>query len=110
MAPARGHARALHRDNSYYDDAQRRKRSQVVLFLMENSSALSLPARRHMRWLKARSARFDRTPYEGWAAYAKGNARLFMQHWTQRLSAATMRGDARRALNALRSCAMRFSS
>ena len=78
-------------------------------FLMETSSVLSPPARRHVRWLKSRSARFDRTLYEGWAANARGNARPFVQHWTQRLSAAAMRGDARRALNALRSCAMRLS-
>ena len=70
-----------------YDDAQRRKRNHVVLFLLELSSALSPPAYRHVRWLKARSKRRDTTEYEGWAARAKASSRPFVQHWTQRLSA-----------------------
>ena len=92
-----------------YDDAQRRKRNHVVLFLIEASSALSPPAYRHVRWLKARSKRRDTTEYEGWATRAKADSQPFVQHWTQRLSAAVIRGDARRAHNALRACAVRFS-
>ena len=53
--------------------------------------------------------RADRTCYEGWAARTDGTARPFIQHWTQRLSAAAVMGDARRALNALRACAVRFA-
>ena len=74
---------------------------------------MSPPAKRHLRWLHKRAKRnngnADRTHYEGWAARTRGTARPFMQHWTQRLSAATVMGDARRALNALRACAVRFS-
>ena len=47
------------------------------------------------RWLKARATRRDLTEYESWRA--KG----FMVYWTQRISAAVVTGDARRALNAL---------
>ena len=96
-----------------YDDAIRRKRNVVVLFLIEITGAMSPPAKRHLRWLHKRAKRnngnADRTHYEGWAARTRGTARPFMQHWTQRLSAATVMGDARRALNALRACAVRFS-
>ena len=70
-----------------YDDAQRRKRNHVVLFLIEASSALSPPACRHVRWLKARSKRRDTTEYEGWATRARADSQPFVQHWTQRLSA-----------------------
>ena len=80
---------------------------------MEITGAISPPAKRHLRWLHKRAKRndgkADRTHYEGWAARTRGTARPFMQHWTQRLSAATVMGDARRALNALRACAVRFS-
>ena len=96
-----------------YDDAQRRKRNKVILFLMEITGALSPTAKSHLRWLHARAkrndGRADRTCYEGWAARTDGTARPFIQHWTQRLSAAAVMGDARRALNALRACAVRFA-
>jgi hypothetical protein len=96
-----------------YDDAQRRKRNELVLFLMETSGALSPPAKKHLRWLHRRSkgdpGSTDRTPYDGWAVGGEGR-RPFVQYWTRRLSAAVVSGDARRTLNALRACAVRSSS
>ena len=80
---------------------------------MENSGGIARPSKSHVRWLHGRSkrngGRNDRTQYEGWAARTRGHAKPFVQHWTQRLSAAVVMGDARRALNALRACAVRFS-
>ena len=76
-------------------DALANKRSTVVLFLVELSGALSPPAKRHLRWLAARAKRRDRTPYESWAAST------FMSYWLQRISAAIVGGDARRAFTAI---------
>ena len=87
-----------------YDDAQRKKHNELVLFLMETSGALSPPARRHLRWLHRRSKGIDRTPYDNPAARGRGG-KPFVQYWTQRLSAAVVAGDARRALNAISACA-----
>ena len=78
-----------------YHDALANKRSTVVLFLVELSGALSPPAKRHLRWLAARAKRRDRTPYESWAAAS------FMSYWLQRISAAIVGGDARRAFTAI---------
>ena len=66
-----------------------------MLFLAETFGGLAPPAIAHMHWLVARSKRVDRTTYESWAAPS------FLTHWTQRLSAAIIGGDARRALNAI---------
>ena len=63
----------------------------------------------HLRWLKARSKQRDRTEYTGWAADTRKTSRPFMEHWMQRISTATVRGNARRALNALSALAFRFS-
>ena len=92
-----------------YRDALVAKRNQVVLFLMETTGALSPPAYRHLRWLHARSKARDRTHYTGWAADARASARPFMMHWTQRISTAAVRGNARRALNAIRALEFRHS-
>ena len=78
-----------------YHDALVNKGSSVVLFLAELSGALSQPAKRHMRWLAARAKLRDRTPYETWTAGS------FMAYWLQRLAAAIVGGDARRAFSAL---------
>ena len=78
-----------------YHDALANKGSTVVLFLVELSGALSPPAKRHLRWLAARAKLRDRTPYESWAASS------FMAYWLQRLAAAIVGGDARRAFSAL---------
>ena len=53
--------------------------------------------RRHLRWLHRRSKGIDRTPYDNPAACG-GGGKPFVQYWTQRLSAAVVAGDARRAL------------
>ena len=90
------------------DDAQRKKHNELVLFLMETSGALSPPARRHLRWLHRRSKGIDRTPYDSLATRG-GGGKPFVQYWTQRLSAAVVAGDARRALNAISACAVRSS-
>ena len=50
-----------------------------------------------------------RTEYTGWAADTRKTSRPFMEHWMQRISTATVRGNARRALNALSALAFRFS-
>ena len=92
--PSRGNGAVTARKGDY-DDALRRKRNAVILFLVELSGALSPPAKRHLRWLAARAKRRDTTPYESWAAAA------FMAYWIQRLSAAIVGGDARRGLTAL---------
>ena len=78
-----------------YHDALHVKRNMVALILLETFGGFSRPAVKHLRWLKARAARRDLTEYESWRA--KG----FMVYWTQRISAAVVTGDARRALNAL---------
>ena len=78
-----------------YHDALANKASTVILFLVELSGALSPPAKRHLRWLAARAKLRDRTPYESWAASS------FMAYWLQRLAAAIVGGDARRAFSAL---------
>ena len=57
----------------------------------------------------ARSKRRDNTEYTGWAADTRKEGRPFMEHWTRRLSTAVVRGNARRALNALASLAFRLS-
>ena len=92
-----------------YDDAQRVKRNTLVLFLMETTGAFSQLAYDHLRWLKARSKQRDRTEYTGWAADKRTKGRPFMEHWTRRISTAVVRGNARRALNALASLAFRLS-
>jgi hypothetical protein len=92
-----------------YHDAQHVKRNKVVLFLMETTGAYAQPAYDHLRWLKARSKQRDRTEYTGWAADTRKTSRPFMEHWMQRISTATVRGNARRALNALSALAFRFS-
>ena len=92
-----------------YHDAQVAKRNQVVLFLMETTGAFAKPALDHLRWLQARSKTRDRTHYTGWAANRRASARPFMMHWMQRISTAAVRGNARRALNAIRALAFRFS-
>ena len=104
---ARGIGRVAHHPGDY-DDAQRRKHNELVLFLVETSGALSPPARRHLRWLHRRSKGIDRTPYDNSAA-GDGGAKPFVQFWTQRLSAAVVTGDARRTLNAISACAVRSS-
>jgi len=72
-------------------------------------SAYAQPAYDHLRWLKARSKQRDRTEYTGWAADTRKTSRPFMEHWMQRISTAAVRGNARRALNALSALAFRFS-
>ena len=89
---------------------------------------MSPPAKKHLRWLQRRSkgnlGSLDRTPYDGWAAVralaavygplvgraADPSASASSTYWTRRVSAAVVSGDARRTLNALRACAVRFSS
>ena len=78
-----------------YHDALANKASTVILFLVELSGALSPPAKRHLRWLAARAKLRDRTQYESWGAGS------FMAYWLQRLAAAIVGGDARRAFSAL---------
>ena len=107
MSHARDVGRVSHHPGDY-DDAQRRKHNELVLFLVETSGALSPPARRHLRWLHRRSKGIDRTPYDNSAA-CDGGAKPFVQFWTQRLSAAVVTGDARRTLNAISACAVRSS-
>ena len=51
--------------------------------------------------LKARAARIDRTPYDGWAARARPGKQPFVLYWMQRLPAVVVRGDLRRVLNAI---------
>jgi hypothetical protein len=92
--PATGTGRVDAHDGDYHD-ALANKRSTVVLFLVELSGALSPPAKRHLRWLAARAKRRDRTQYESWAAAT------FMSYWLQRISAAIVGGDARRAFTAI---------
>ena len=92
--PATGVGRVAAHDGDYHD-ALANKRSTVVLFLVELSGALSPPAKRHLRWLAARAKRCDRTTYESWAAAS------FMSYWLQRISAAIVGGDARRAFTAI---------
>ena len=65
------------------------------LVLLETFGGFSRPAVRHLRWLCARTKRRDLTEYESW------RATTYMTYWTQRISAAVITGDARRALNAL---------
>ena len=79
-----------------YHDALANKRSTVVLFLVELSGALSPPAKRHLRWLAARAKRRDRTPSRGPLPRS-----CFMSYWLQRISAAIVGGDARRAFTAI---------
>ena len=76
---------------------------------METTGAFSQLAYDHLRWLKARSKQRDRTEYTGWAADTRVKGRPFMEHWTRRISTAAVRGNARRALNALASLAFRLS-
>ena len=103
---ARGVGRVSHHPGDY-DDAQRRKRNELVLFHMETSGALSRPARHHLRWLHRRSKGIDRTPYDD--PGGTGSKPPFVRHWVQRLSAAVVTGDARRTLNAISACAVRAS-
>ena len=55
------------------------------------------------------SPKTGRTEYTGWAADTRVKGRPFMEHWTRRISTAAVRGNARRALNALASLAFRLS-
>ena len=75
----------------------------------ETTGAYAQPAYDHLRWLKARSKQRDRTEYTGWAADTRKTSRPFMEHWMQRISTAAVRGNSRRALNALSALAFRFS-
>ena len=83
----------------------------IVLFMAgaANVGAFSQLAYDHLRWLKARSKQRDRTEYTGWAADKHTKGRPFMEHWTRRIATAVVRGNARRALNALASLAFRLS-
>ena len=91
-----------------YHDAIFNKRSLVVLFHMEITGALSPLARKHLRRLKLRANRDDRTEY-GSRAFPtahvppgrKAPLGPFVSHWTCRLSSAAVTGNARRASSAL---------
>ena len=83
--------------------------SQPAYDHLYGKGSYSQPAYDHLRWLKARSKQRDRTEYTGWAADARKASRPFMEHWTRRISTAVVRGNARRALNALAALAFRFS-
>ena len=86
---------AVRAHQGQYHDAIHTKRNQVRLILLETFGGFSRPAVKHLRWLCARAKRRDLTEYESW------RATTYMTYWTQRISAAVITGDARRALNAL---------
>ena len=92
---ATGQGRVDEHQGDYFD-ALFVKFNAVALFLMEISGALSPPAKRHLRKLGRRSKIRDLTPYD-----TLQNQDKYVFFWTQRLSAAAVTGDARRAPNAL---------
>ena len=92
---AKGQGRVDEHKGNYFD-ALFNKLNAVTLFLMEVSGALSPPAKRHLRRLGRRSKIRDRTSYD-----TLQNQGKFVAFWIQRLSAAAVTGDARRALNAI---------
>ena len=95
-----------------YHDAIFNKRSLVVLFHMEITGALSPLARKHLRRLKLRANRGDRTEYGNRAfptAHMPPGRKTplgpFVSHWTNRLSSAAVTGNARRASSAMEALA-----
>ena len=95
-----------------YHDAIFNKRSLVVLFHMETTGALSPLARKHVRRLKLRANRDDRTEYGNRAfptAHMPPGRKTplgpFVSHWTNRLSSAAVTGNARRASSAMEALA-----
>jgi hypothetical protein len=77
-----------------YYDALHNKRNTVFLFMVSLFGGLSAHALRYMFTLRkrAKQRRHDTTDY------VLGGPRQWMAHWTQRLSAAVVMGDAERAL------------
>ena len=108
-ADGKGRVKAVTGD---YHDAIFNKRSLVVLFHMEITGALSPLARKHLRRLKLRANRDDRTEYGNRAfptAHMPPGRKTplgpFVSHWTNRLSSAAVTGNARRASSAMEALA-----
>ena len=108
-ADGKGRVKAVTGD---YYDAIVNKRNLVVLFHMEITGALSPLARTHLRRLKLRANRDDRTDYGNRAlptAHTPAVRRTplgpFVSYWTERLSSAAVTGNARRASSALEALA-----
>jgi hypothetical protein len=88
-----GTGRVAEKRGDYYD-ALHNKRNTVFLFMVSLFGGLSAHALRYMFTLRkrAKQRRHDTTDY------VLGGPRQWMAHWTQRLSAAVVMGDAERAL------------
>ena len=77
-----------------YHDALYNKRNTVVLFMVSLFGGLSAQALRYMTTLRTRA----KTRRRDTTDYVLGGPSRWMAHWTQRLSAAVVMGDAERAL------------
>ena len=77
-----------------YYDALYNKRNTVVLFMVSLFGGLSAQALRYMTTLRTRA----KTRRRDTTDYVLGGPPRWMAHWTQRLSAAVVMGDAERAL------------
>ena len=77
-----------------YHDALYNKRNTVVLFMVSLFGGLSAQALRYMTTLRTRA----KTRRRDTTDHVLGGPPRWMAHWTQRLSAAVVMGDAERAL------------